>query len=158
MWLLGNLNVHMCLTFCFYWTMLLQRAQCALKTWILAFFLLHRNKCSYYCYKEKQTHWNLFFLLALPCPMQTGWATKGERAAMILMTNNQPWNKPVHFPPGRPQAGTSGIADPEQGLISWWLFKQCTREQSAFKTKNRRMAPNKISRTLREQIPPLHRP
>lgn len=99
-----------------------------------------------------------FFLLALPCPMQTGWATKGERAARILMTNNQPWNKPVYFPPGRPQAGTSGMADPEQGLISWWLLKQCTGEQSAFETKNRRMAPNKISRALQEQIPPLHPP
>lgn len=55
-------------------------------------------------------------------------------------------------------AGTRGIADPDQGLISWLLLKQCPREQSAFETKNRRMAPNKSSRMEQEPIPPLLQP
>lgn len=158
MWLLGNLKLYTWLAFCFHRTTVRHRAQCSVETWILAFFFVQRNKWTYYCYEEKQTHWNVFSLPPLPRPRQTGWATKGERVAAILMTEDRPWNKPVHFPPGRPQAGTSGIADLEQGPISWWLLKQCAREQSALPTKNRRMAPNKISRTPQEQTAALHRP
>lgn len=106
--------------------------------------------------KKKRLTGISFLLLALACFMQIGWQ-QNEKGQQWSWWRTK-WNKPADCPPGWLQAGTSGIADPEQSLISWCLLKQCTREQSAFQTKNRRLAPNKISRTLQEQIPPLHRP